>query len=81
MPITVTPFQLFTSLVNIVCGYDPAWILPYNHLLFADTREETVESALQVNACLHSNDLYYTRNYTWTNLYLTYTYYTWLPLP
>ena len=43
-------FQLFTSLLNIVCSYDPAGILPYNHLLFADTREETVEAALQVRA-------------------------------
>jgi len=41
-------FQLFTSLLNTICGYDPAGILPYNHLLFADTREETVEAALQV---------------------------------
>ncbi|CAB4057947.1 Protein HID1 [Lepeophtheirus salmonis] len=39
---------LFTSLLNIVCGYDPAGIIPYNHLLFNDTREETVEAALQV---------------------------------
>ena len=39
---------LFTSLLNIVCGYDPAGILPYNHLLFSDTREELVEVALQV---------------------------------
>ena len=25
---------LFTSLLNLVCCYDPAGILPYNHLLF-----------------------------------------------
>ena len=25
---------LFTSLLNLVCSYDPAGILPYNHLLF-----------------------------------------------
>jgi hypothetical protein len=39
---------LFTSLLNIVCGYDPSGILPYNHLLFNDSREELVEVALQV---------------------------------
>ena len=39
---------IFTSLLNTVCGYDPSGILPYNHLLFNDTREETVEVALQV---------------------------------
>jgi len=39
---------LFTSLLNTVCGYDPAGILPYNHLLFSDTREELVETAIQV---------------------------------
>ena len=39
---------LFTSLLNTVCGYDPAGILPYNHLLFNDSREELVEAALQV---------------------------------
>ena len=25
---------LFTSLLNLVCSYDPAGILPYNHLIF-----------------------------------------------
>ena len=25
---------LFTSLLNTVCGYMPAGILPYNHLIF-----------------------------------------------
>ena len=39
---------LFTSLLNCVCGYDPAGLLPYNHLLFHDYREELVEVALQV---------------------------------
>ena len=40
---------LFTSLLNIVCGYDPSGILPYNHLMFNDYREELVEVALQVH--------------------------------
>ena len=39
---------IFTSLLNTVCGYDPSGILPYNHLLFNDSREDTVEVALQV---------------------------------
>ncbi len=39
---------LFTSLLNTVCGYDPAGILPYNHLIFSDSREELVEIAIQV---------------------------------
>ena len=40
---------LFTSLLNCVCGYNPAaGILPYNHLLFEDRREELVEVAVQL---------------------------------
>ena len=40
---------IFTSLLNTVCSYEPSGILPYNHILFNDSREETVEVALQVN--------------------------------
>ena len=40
---------LFTSLLNTVCGYDPVGRgLPYNHLLFHDSRESLVEVALQI---------------------------------
>lgn len=40
---------LFTSLLNIVCSYDPVgYGLPYNHLMFTDSREPLVEVALQV---------------------------------
>ena len=39
---------IFTSLLNTVCSYEPGGILPYNHILFNDSREETVEVALQV---------------------------------
>uniref|UniRef100_A0A8C8A0F8 HID1 domain containing n=1 Tax=Oryzias sinensis TaxID=183150 RepID=A0A8C8A0F8_9TELE len=40
---------LFTSLLNVVCGYDPVgYGVPYNHLLFSDSREQLVEQALQV---------------------------------
>ncbi|CAJ0955279.1 unnamed protein product, partial [Mesorhabditis belari] len=40
---------LFTSLLNVVCAYDPVGMgLPYNYLLFNDTREPLAEIALQV---------------------------------
>lgn len=40
---------LFTSLLNVVCAYNPASSsLPYNHLVFTDSREPLVEAALQV---------------------------------
>ncbi|VDN11198.1 unnamed protein product [Dibothriocephalus latus] len=39
---------LFTSLLNIVCAYNPvSSSLPYNHLVFTDSREPLVEVALQ----------------------------------
>ncbi|XP_031429374.1 protein HID1 isoform X1 [Clupea harengus] len=40
---------LFTSLLNVVCAYDPVgYGIPYNHLMFADYREALVEQALQI---------------------------------
>src|SRR4051812_41976351 len=40
---------LFTSMVNIVCSYDPVgYGLPYNYLLVGDSREPLVQVALQV---------------------------------
>uniref|UniRef100_A0A4W6G0I3 HID1 domain containing n=1 Tax=Lates calcarifer TaxID=8187 RepID=A0A4W6G0I3_LATCA len=40
---------LFTSLLNVVCAYDPVgYGIPYNHLLFSDYREQLVEQAVQV---------------------------------
>uniref|UniRef100_A0AAY4APX5 Uncharacterized protein n=1 Tax=Denticeps clupeoides TaxID=299321 RepID=A0AAY4APX5_9TELE len=40
---------LFTSLLNVVCAYDPVgYGIPYNYLLFSDYREMLVEQALQV---------------------------------
>ncbi|XP_040924361.1 protein HID1b isoform X2 [Betta splendens] len=40
---------LFTSLLNVVCAYDPVgYGFPYNHLLFSDHREQLVEQALQI---------------------------------
>ena len=43
---------LFTSLINTVCGYQPAGILPYNHLIWTDSKERLVEMALQVRFAL-----------------------------
>ena len=40
---------LFTSLLNTVTGYQPASSLPYNHLLWTDSKEGLVEVALQVD--------------------------------
>ncbi|XP_077358891.1 protein HID1b [Festucalex cinctus] len=40
---------LFTSLLNVVCAYEPSgWGLPYDHLLLSDQRRLLVEQALQV---------------------------------
>ncbi len=39
---------LFTSLINIVFSYNPVGYLPYNYLLFTDTREPLVEVAAQL---------------------------------
>ncbi|XP_048846913.1 protein HID1-like isoform X2 [Brienomyrus brachyistius] len=40
---------LFTSLLNVVCAYDPVgYGIPYNHLLFSDSRELLVEHAVQI---------------------------------
>lgn len=40
---------LFTSLLNVVCSYDPVgYGLPYNYLLVGDSREPLVQAALQV---------------------------------
>ncbi|CAF4025800.1 unnamed protein product, partial [Rotaria sp. Silwood2] len=53
---------LFTSLINIVFSYDPVGYLPYNYLLFTDTREPLVEVAAQLlcitldNSSFSSND-------------------------
>ncbi|XP_068717202.1 protein HID1-like [Montipora capricornis] len=40
---------VFTSLLNLVCSYDPiGYGVPYNHLMFADYREPLVEVAAQL---------------------------------
>jgi hypothetical protein len=51
---------LFTSLVNVVFGYDPSSIgsslVPYNHLIFSDSREPLVEAALQLLVVVLDHD-------------------------
>ncbi|XP_059489413.1 protein HID1-like [Neocloeon triangulifer] len=41
---------IFTSLLNVCCSYDPVGLglVPYNHLIFTDSREPLVETALQI---------------------------------
>lgn len=40
---------LFTSLLNVVCAYDPVgYGIPYNYLLSSDQREQLVVQAIQV---------------------------------
>ncbi|XP_066995771.2 protein HID1 isoform X2 [Anabrus simplex] len=40
---------MFTSLLNTVCAYDPVGLgVPYNHLLFSDSLEPLVDTALQI---------------------------------
>lgn len=40
---------LFTSLLNVVCSYDPVgYGLPYNYLLTTDYREPLVQTAIQI---------------------------------
>lgn len=41
-----------------MCAYDPVgYGLPYNHLMFTDSREALVEAALQVLCVTMENDL------------------------
>ncbi|VDL83007.1 unnamed protein product, partial [Nippostrongylus brasiliensis] len=54
---------LFTSLLNVVCAYDPVGMgLPYNYLLFNDSREPLVEAALQ-DSQPQADDTGYSDNY------------------
>ena len=49
---------LFTSLLNVICSYDPiGYGVPYNHLMMSDTREPLVEVALQVLCVCLENDV------------------------
>lgn len=47
---------LFLSLLNTACAYDPVGLgIPYNYMLFADTREPLVEVSLQILVVLLSH--------------------------
>uniref|UniRef100_A0A915DID7 Protein HID1 n=1 Tax=Ditylenchus dipsaci TaxID=166011 RepID=A0A915DID7_9BILA len=49
---------LFTSLLNVVCSYDPVgYGLPYNYLLVNDSREPLVQAAIQVLIVCLDRDL------------------------
>jgi len=40
---------LFTSLLNVVCAYDPiGYGVPYNHVMFTDSKEPLIEVAIQL---------------------------------
>nr|CAD7411654.1 unnamed protein product [Timema poppensis] len=40
---------LFTSLLNTLCAYDPVGLgVPYNHIIFSDTLEPLVDTAMQI---------------------------------
>ncbi len=69
---------LFTSLINIVFSYDPVGYLPYNYLLFTDTREPLVEVAAQLlcitldNSSTTANDQVTSLGDDCPNLFLNY---------
>lgn len=56
---------IFTSLLNTICSYDPNGILPFNHLLFNDTRESLVDVSIQI--LIVTLDYEYTKNIRETN--------------
>uniref|UniRef100_A0A0N5BZ59 Protein HID1 n=1 Tax=Strongyloides papillosus TaxID=174720 RepID=A0A0N5BZ59_STREA len=48
---------IFTSLLNIICAYDPSGLgLPYNYLLSSDSREPLVSASLQLLLVSLDND-------------------------
>nr|XP_018904665.1 PREDICTED: protein HID1 [Bemisia tabaci] len=65
---------LFTSLLNVVCGYNPVGLgLPYNHLLFSDTTEPMVDTALQILiVALDHDTVQNDENATQDNLFINY---------
>lgn len=68
---------LFTSLLNIVCSYDPVgYGVPYNYLLFTDTREPLVQTAVQVlTVCLDIESQSTDNNVNLFNLFLLIIFY------
>uniref|UniRef100_A0A0V0G467 Protein HID1 n=1 Tax=Triatoma dimidiata TaxID=72491 RepID=A0A0V0G467_TRIDM len=67
---------MFTSLLNTVCAYDPVGLgLPYNHLLFSDTAEPLVDTALQILIVTLDHDTSSSQTYDSTspdNLFINY---------
>lgn len=60
---------LFTSLLNVVCAYDPiGYGIPYNHLMFSDQRGALVELALQILIVSLEQELIDATNTNITNL-------------
>uniref|UniRef100_A0A0N4ZBJ9 Protein HID1 n=1 Tax=Parastrongyloides trichosuri TaxID=131310 RepID=A0A0N4ZBJ9_PARTI len=48
---------IFTSLLNIICAYDPSGLgVPYNYLLSSDSREPLVSASLQLLLVSLDND-------------------------
>lgn len=64
---------MFTSLLNIVCSYDPVGLgLPYNHLLFQDTSEPLVDAALQILIVTLDHDTSQPGSNSTDNLFINY---------
>jgi len=60
-------------LINIVFSYDPVGYLPYNYLLFTDTREPLVEVAAQLLCItLENTSIEQTNGEDCPNLFLNY---------
>ena len=58
---------LFTSLLNILFSYDPiGYGLPYNYLMFTDSREPLVEVAAQILCVVLESNIHLNRE---TNQY------------
>lgn len=58
---------LFTSLLNILFAYDPiGYGLPYNYLMFTDSREPLVEVASQILCVVLESNIHLNRE---TNQY------------
>jgi hypothetical protein len=53
---------LFTSLLNIVFSYDPVgYGLPYNYLMFTDSRENLVEVSCQILCVILESNIPFSR--------------------
>lgn len=56
---------IFTSLLNIIFSYDPVgYGLPYNYLMFTDSREQLVEVSCQILCVLLETNIHLNRDQT-----------------